>query len=295
MKISSLSYSLRDAFRSLWRNRVMTLASVATVAISLLILGATWLLVLNTEYLAEYMESELEINVYLKNDIPREEALAMQDMLAMIPGVAEIVFVPKEEGLKGLEERFGEDTDLLEALGDRNPLPDVYRMKAVSASDVPFIAKTTAELEKVENVRYGQGLVERLLSLTNWMRTAGVVIILAIALAAVFLIATTIRLTVFARRREITIMKLVGATNWYIRWPFFLEGMIIGFTGALTAVGLLNLFYGELTKNIALTISFLPVMTDRVIITGIFKNLLLIGTSLGALGSAISLRRFLKV
>jgi len=144
-------------------------------------------------------------------------------------------------------------------------------------------------------VRYGQGLVEKLLSLTHWLRTAGLVIIAAIALAAIFLIATTIRLTVFARRREIGIMKLVGATNWYIRWPFFLEGMMIGFLGAAVAVAAIHIFYGKLTQNIALTISFLPVMKDTAVLYDIYKNLIIMGTALGALGSAISLRRFLKV
>lgn len=273
----------------------MSIASVATVAISLLILGSAWLLVINTNYLAAVMESELEINVYINQDVPREQAAAMKDVFAGIDGVAEVIFVPREEGLKLLEERFGEETNLLAALGDRNPLPDVYRIKAAEASAVPAIASKAGELENVENVRYGQGMVEKLLSLTNWLRTAGVVIIFAIAIAAVFLIATSIRLTVFARRREVAIMKLVGATNWYIRWPFFLEGMIIGLSGALIAVGLLNLFYSELTKNIAMTINFLPIITEKQTIYGIFKNLLIIGTCLGAIGSAISLRRFLKV
>ncbi|MHB8158233.1 MAG: permease-like cell division protein FtsX, partial [Desulfocucumaceae bacterium] len=220
MKLSSISYSVRDAFRSLWRNKFMTAASIATVAISLLILGSAWLLVINSNYLAEMMESELEINIYLKDEVPREEADALKSVIAAIPGVAEAIFVPREEGLKTLEDRFGESTDLLQALGDKNPLPDVYRVKAADAASVPEIARLAAEMEKVETVRYGQGMVEKLLLLTKWLRTAGVVVIIAIALAAVFLIATTIRLTVFARRREIGIMKLVGATNWYIRWPF---------------------------------------------------------------------------
>ena len=295
MKLSSISYSARDAFRSLWRNKFMTAASIATVAISLLILGSAWLLVINSNYLAEMMESELEINIYLKDEVPREEADALKSVIAAIPGVAETIFVPREEGLKTLEDRFGESTDLLQALGDKNPLPDVYRVKAADAASVPEIARLAAEMEKVETVRYGQGMVEKLLLLTKWLRTAGVIVIIAIALAAVFLIATTIRLTVFARRREIGIMKLVGATNWYIRWPFFLEGMIIGLTGALIAVGAINLFYGRLTENIALTISFLPVMKDKTIMYGIFRNLFIMGTALGALGSAISLRRFLRI
>jgi len=271
------------------------MASMATVAISLLILGFSWLLVLNAQYLATTIESELEINVYINQEVTREEALNMKTKFEALDGVAEIVFVPKEEGLKILEERFGEDTSIAQTLGGANPLPDLYRLKAVEASGVPQLAQAAGELEGVENVRYGQGMVEKLLSLTRWLRTAGLVIIFSVGLAAIFLIATTIRLTVFARRREVGIMKLVGATNWYIRWPFFLEGMIIGLVGALLAIGGLHVFYSGIIKNISLTVSFLPIMTDKGLILDIYQNLLLIGAILGAMGSAISLRRFLKV
>lgn len=294
MRLSSIQYAIRDAFRSLWRNKFMSMASIATVAISLLILGASWLLVINTQYLATVMESELEINVYLNLDVEREKALEMETSFAGVSGVEQVTFISKEEGLKKLEERFGQEANLLQALGDNNPLPDMYRLKALEANQVPNIAQAAEKIPGVEMVRYGQGMVERLLALTQWLRTAGVVIIIAIALAAVFLIATTIRLTVFARRREITIMKLVGATNWYIRWPFFLEGMIIGLTGAIIAVTCLNFFYSQLTSNIALTISFLNILTDTTVIYSVYKNLLIMGTVLGAMGSAISLRKFLK-
>lgn len=295
MKISSFQYAFRDAMRSLWRNRFMSLASIATVAISLLILGAAWLLVINTDYLASVMESELEINVYLNLDIEREKAVDMKKVFTEVPGVEEATFISKEEGLKKLEERFGEEANLLQALGDNNPLPDMYRLKALEAAQVPYIAQETEKIEGVEMVRYGQGMVEKLLALTQWLRTIGVVIIFAIALAAIFLIATTIRITVFARRREITIMKLVGATNWYIRWPFFLEGMTIGLIGAVIAVACLHFFYSQLMANIALTISFLNILADTKVIYPVYKNLLIMGTVLGAMGSAISLRKFLKV
>lgn len=295
MKLSSISYAFRDAFRSLRRNKLMSLASVATVAISLLILGCAWLLVVNTHYLAATMESELEINVYLKTEITREQALEMKEQFQALSGVAALTFVPKEEGLKSLEERFGKDTNLLEALGGNNPLPDIYRIKADMAQQVPVIAAAAQEIEGVDKVRYGQGMVEKLLSLTQWLRSVGLIAIIATSLAAIFLIATSIRLTVFARRREIGIMKLVGATNWYIRWPFFLEGIIVGLTGALIAVGALHFFYLQLSRNIALTVSFITIMSDTSVLLVIYRNLLFLGTFIGAMGSAISLRRFLKV
>ncbi len=295
MRISSFQYALRDACRSLWRNKFMSLASVATVAISLVILGGAWLLVLNTQNLATAMESELEVNLYLKQDLTREQALGMKDQFAAIPGVDTTTYVPKEEGLKILEDRLGEDTNLLQALDGNNPLPDIYRLKSKDATLVPQIAAEAAQIAGVEKVRYGQGMVEKLLSLTDWLRTVGILVIIAIALAALFLIATTIRITVFARRREVSIMKLVGATNWYIRWPFFLEGMMIGLLGALIAVGFLQLLYSQLLKNVAMMVSFLPIISDAGSLLRLYEILLFSGTLLGAIGSAISLRKFLKV
>lgn len=295
MKLSSLSYAFRDAFRSLRRNKLMSLASVATVAISLLILGCAWLLVVNTHYLATAMESELEVNIYLQKDITAEQAQNMKRNFETLPGVAILTFISKEDGLKSLEERFGKDTNLLQALGGNNPLPDMYRIKANDAQQVPNIAVAAQQVQGVEKVRYGQGMVEKLLSLTQWLRSVGLVVIIATSLAAIFLIATSIRLTVFARRREIGIMKMVGATNWYIRWPFFLEGMIIGLVGAVIAVASLHFFYLQLAKNITLTVNFISVMSDAGVLFTIYRNLLFMGTLIGAMGSAISLHRFLKV
>ncbi len=295
MRLSSMGYALRDALRSMWRNKFMSMASMATVAISLTILGFAWLLVVNTQYLTTVMEAELEINVYLKDEITRDQAVQMKSAFAQIPGVAEAVFVPKEEGLKSLEERFGGESELVRVLGDSNPLPDVYRLKTVDAEHVPPAAAAVLGMPGVDDVRYGKGLVEKLLSLTQWLHMFGVIAILAVGLAAVFLIATTIRITVFARRREVAIMKLVGATDWYIRWPFFLEGMIIGLVGALCAVLCIFVVYSQLVKNITMTVNFLPVITDSSVITSLYQTLLLMGASLGALGSAISLHRFLKI
>lgn len=295
MKLSSMQYAIRDAFRSMKRNKVMSVASIVTVAISLLILGCAWLLVLNSHYLVGVMESELEINAYLNKIVTREEALNLRRQFEAIDGVEQVTFVSKEEGLKGIQERFGEGFNILEVMGEKNPLPDMYRLKAKVAEEVPQIAEKVNKISQVESVRYGQGTVEKLLAFTRWARTLGVTVVIAVGLAAIFLIATTIKLTVFTRRREISIKKLVGATNWYIRWPFFLEGMMIGFVGAALAVLALHFFYSQLVQNIMLTVNFLPVLRDTTSIYNVYKNLLIIGTLLGAVGSAISLRRFLKV
>lgn len=273
----------------------MSLASSITVAISMMILGFALLLVLNADYLASKVESDLEISVFIKDDVTRDAALALENELKDIPGVDKLTFVTKEEALQELEVKFGEDADILAALGGTNPLPDSYYIKASQAEMVPALSEALAKVDGVEKVRYGQGMVERLLAVTKWMRQAGFVAIVAISIASVFLIATTVRITVFARRKEVGIMKYVGAANWYIRLPFFIEGMLIGLFGSLTAVASLSYAYSILIKNMALSLAFIPLISDQIMLYKVFGSLVLMGTGLGALGSAVSVHRFLKV
>jgi cell division transport system permease protein len=143
-------------------------------------------------------------------------------------------------------------------------------------------------------VRYGQGVVDKLLELTYWIRLVGLAIVALLGLCSIFLIATTIRLTLFARRREIGIMKMVGATDWYVRWPFLLEGVILGATGALLAIALLYLSYRTLASKIMETLPFLPLMNSTLVLLQLFGGLLATGAVLGMVGSLISVHRYLQ-
>ena len=292
---SSIRYSFRDAFRCFTRHFGMTLASIITVAISLLILGSTLLLVLNTQYIADTMESQVEINVFLHEHISRQDALAFGEKLKAMDSVNALEFIPKEDALAMMEERFGEDVDITKALGGNNPLPDSYRVKATDVELVGTLAAAIEGMEEVESLRYGKDLVDKLVAFTNWVRNAGVAIIVGILFAGLFLISTTIRLTVFARKKEINIMKYVGATNWFIRAPFFLEGMLIGLIGGLLAVVSLYFGYATAVTHATASIPFFSLMTDKAILYQIFSGLLIGGTILGALGSMIAVRKYLNV
>jgi len=295
MKLRNLRYFFREAFRSIFRNGWMSVASVATVTVSLIILGAFVLVVANTNYIASQMESDVEIAAYLEVDTPREETEAIKDSVAELPGVAEVELVPKEEGLEQLSRQFGEDHDLVAAIGGENPLPDYILVKAEQPERVPALAKQIEQMDKVESVDYGQGVVERLFSLTNWIRVGGLVTIGLLAAATVFLIAITIRLTIFARKKEIEIMQCVGAGRWFIRAPFFLEGLFLGLSGSLAASLVLYFSYNMLVEKINSTLSFLPVVTDINLLIHILLIVLVAGPFVGAVGSMFSLRRFLQV
>ena len=295
MRLSSIGYVTRDGFRNLWRNKMMSIASISTVAISLFLLGCVWLFVQNVNNMVVTVESELEINAYLLEDFTRESSQTLVDAIGEYEGVAQVTFVPKEEGILLLESRFGGEADLAGTVGEHNPLPDMIQVKAQRPELVPALAQRLGGLEGIDQVRYGQGTVEKLLQTADWVERAGFFGLIGISLAAVFLISTSIRLTVFSRRDEIYIMRLVGATNWYIRWPFLIEGLFIGILGSLLAIGALYLGYNQLVEYMTTSLTFIPVVSDTASLLLIGRNILLYGAGLGLLGSFLSVFRYLRV
>ncbi len=286
---------MQEVGRSLKHNSLLNFAAVGTTAISLLVLGVGLLLVINTNQIARTVESNIEIMVFLKEDVSQKEAMAMEPLLKSVSGVKEAEFIPREEGLASLEGWMGQGTDIRDTLGDKNPLPDAYKIKTRDPQEVDAAAAKIGRLPGVEKVRYEQEVVNKLFKLNNWVRIIGLTVIVLLGICAVFLIATTTRLTLFARRREISIMKYVGATDWFVRWPFLLEGIILGCVGALLAVGILYFSYGMLTAKLQETIPFLPLVSGGGQLLLIFEGLLAGGVVLGAIGSTISVRKYLSV
>jgi len=287
-------YIFQEVGRSLIRNSLLNFAAVGTTAISLFVLGVGVLLVINTNEIAKTIESDIEIMVYMRHNLAEEDALTLEPLIDNISGVQEITFISRDEALKSLVKQFGDEVD--ESVGEENPLPDTIKVKISDPREVNKIAAEIEDLPGVESVRYGgQDFVKKLFSLTNWVRIIGLLLITLLGLCGIFLIATTTRLTIFARRREINIMKYVGATDWFVRWPFLLEGIILGFFGALLAVGVLYFSYGALIAKIQETISFLPLVNSSAVLFRIFEGLLAIGIVMGAVGSTFSVRRYLRV
>jgi cell division transport system permease protein len=259
-----------------------------------LVLGVGMLLMINVHHIANTVESNVEIMVYLKDDISEDEASSMEPIFYRVSGVEEVFFIPPDEGLELLEGWMGEGSDL-GSLSEENFLPNAYKVKTGDPHEVGDAAAEIERVPGVEKVRYEQGVVEKLFALTNWVRIIGLIVIVLLAASAIFLIATTTRLTFFARSREINIMKYVGATDWFVRWPFLLEGVILGCIGALLTVGILYLSYGMLTVKLQQTITFLPLVTDSNDMLTIYGVLLGLGVLLGAIGSSISMRKYLRV
>lgn len=295
MKIRTLEYFVKEAAISLKRNNLMSFASITTVAISLVILGLFLIMVMNLNNMAAHLESQVQINVYLEDNLSEAERYEIGNNIKKIKGVEEITFVTKDEAIERFRERLGEQKYLLDALDDANPLPYSYEVKLTLPEQVKSAATEIAEYPGVKTAKFGQEAIEQLFKLTHMIRVFGVVLILFLVFATLFIISNTIRLTVFARRKEIGIMKYVGATDWFIRWPFIMEGMALGFGGALIATLVLRTSYSAITNQIYQSFMFLPLIPQYPFLTNLTILLIVLGMIIGALGSAISLKKFMKV
>ncbi|NMA54946.1 MAG: ABC transporter permease [Firmicutes bacterium] len=295
MRFSTWEFYLREAGRSLIRNRFMTLASIATVALSLLILGAFLLGAANLNHIASTLESQVEVSAYLDEKLGPEEIEAISAQVQRLPGIRQVNFVSKEEALERLKEQFGERRDLLTSVEKNNPLRNALEVRTQTPADVKPVVDGLKKLAGVAKVSYKEEIIERLFALTKAIRFTGLAVIILLAGATVFLISNTIRLTVFARRREIAIMKLVGATDWFIRWPFVLEGLCLGLLGSIPALILVVRFYHWLAAGVYETLPFIPLLHPASVLNRLQPLLVGLGILVGALGSAISMHRFLRV
>ncbi|MDD3890245.1 MAG: permease-like cell division protein FtsX [Syntrophomonadaceae bacterium] len=294
MRAGSIFYFFREAFKSLSRNKLLSFATISTISVCILIIGIAVLITLNTGNFITQLESDVEIVAYMDKDLTSESVTDIGEQIKEIQGVKAINFVPRDDALKKLQKNIGgKEYDLKATLG-KNPLPDTYEIKASNPHDVASIAGEVGKISGVYKVNYGKGFVEKLFNATRWIRIISLVFIALLVLGAIFLIATTIRLAIFARRKEIYLMKLIGSTDWFIRWPFIIEGILLGVLGAVVSIAILLAAYSSLLNSIE-TMSFLPLITSSSILRNFYLSLLAAGGVLGVLGTFISINRFLDV
>jgi cell division transport system permease protein len=287
-----VKFFLGEVLRNFSRNAGMQITAIGTVAITIILLGLFLFVRAALADVGARLLDQIEISAYLRPDATSAQVSAIGRYLAQDPRVASAKYVPKREGLAELrtQTRGAIDTALL----TENPLPDKFRIKARVPEDVAAVAATVRRLSGVANVVYGQKIVQRLLQLGAVLRRVGIGVIAVFLAVAGIIISNTIRLTVFARRREIAIMQLVGATNTYIRLPFICEGMLDGVLGALVAIGLLAIARVTLWPRLLEALPWIAMSAAPVDPRILAAELLLVGAAVGILASWISVGRHLR-
>jgi len=273
----------------------MSFASIGTVAVSLFVLGIVFILVMNMTKMASALESQVQISVYLSDEVSDDSRKELEKKLQSMNRISKVEYINKTQALKILQDRLGEQKKILDALGDTNPLPNSFLVTVKSADDVKKTAEQISKLAGVEEVKFGQDVAANLFDLTHLIRLFGLILMLLLTFATIFIISNTIRLTVFARQKEIAIMKYVGATDWFIRIPFILEGTCLGLVGGGISAIALRSFYSAAVTKIYSTLAFLPMIEQYPFINYLTVGIIFSGIAIGILGSTISLKKFLEV
>ncbi|MGN5456470.1 MAG: permease-like cell division protein FtsX [Candidatus Kurthia intestinigallinarum] len=294
MAIKTWIRHLRDSFISIWRNRWMSLASVGAVTVTLLLVGVFVALILNVNKIASDFEKDVEVKVLIDTTMKETKALALAQKVKKLPDVAEVRYSSKEDELQKVVDDFGEDLSLVD---QENPLHNVLYVKATEPQKTADVARQIDALKGTSEVLYGKGKIDKFFQMVDTTRTIGLVFIVALVLMAVFLISNTIKLTIAARQHEIEIMKLVGATNNYVRVPFMLEGMWLGLFGAVLPIIAVAAGYMSLYERLS------PIVQNEVFsfleptnfLLRLSVILLAMGVVIGIFGSAMSIRKYLAV
>ena len=291
-----VGYFFSETFTNLRRNLLMTIAAISTVAISLLLLGGVAILHLAVRNMTFNWEAKVEISTYLRDDITPGELETLQSDVANMPQVQNVTYVSKTEALEEFKNLYPNQPELYEPLSEES-LPASLRIKLVDADDTEAVAALVRGRPGVEEVRFGGELIKTLLRVNSLLRTITLVLSVILMAAAAALIANTIRLGIFARRDEIGVMKLVGATKWFVRIPFMLEGLFAALVGAVISGAIVlaaNLFLFPKMGEAFLFLEQVFSFTSGEI-TQVLLGLAIGGAAVGLIGSSMALRRFLEV
>ncbi|WP_163193750.1 permease-like cell division protein FtsX [Clostridium thermarum] len=298
MKISTFKHFTVDAFKSLKRNLTISFASVITVAATLFIFGVFLLVMDNANALMASIESKVEIKVFLDEDITLTDQRDIEVTLKNSTEVQEVIYESKSQALENMKEIMGEGNEALLSGYDENnhPFPAAFIVRLKSPEYANTVSDRVKDMPGVDSIGNDRELIEGILAISKALKWIGLFIFLLLGGVSLFLIVNTIRLTVFSRRREIGIMKFVGATDWFIRWPFVIEGVVIGVIGAAVSVGSLYYVYSYAVKGITSgTLIMIKLINPSYVFNTISWQFVAAGAAIGAVGSVIALRKFLVV
>lgn len=294
--MSSLLYNIKQGFTQIFRNKGMSLASMFSIIAMLFILGIFFAIMVNLNLFTEVVKQDYDqVEVYLEETVTEDQAKEIMTTIETHGGVDGVEYRSQEEALLIMKERWGESGYLLDSLGE-NPLPASILIGVASIEDATSVSEYASSIEGVEDIQYYKETVEKLTAVTKWLQIGALVVMAFLIVVCVVVVSNTIKLTVFARSREIKIMKYVGATNWFIRGPFMMEGIALGIISAVVSTGLMTLLYSNVLKligNQIIAIVSTPLISASYMAVNMLIIFLVLGISVGAWGSIVSMRKFL--
>ncbi len=299
MKLSSFRYLVGQGFDNVWKNRVMAFASFCVLLVSLLLVGIATLFYININSIIGGIEDKNEVIIYLLDDTTDEQIEEMQSKLSIMENVSAVSLYTREEAFEDLKTKMTDSSEIFDSLGDDNPLPDAFRIRVTDISKMQETVAATERMDCVEYVSSPDSFVELLTELRRVVGIVAVAIIAALLIVSMVIISNTTRASVFARRREISIMQSVGATKAFIRFPFFIEGMINGFMAGVFATLLTWFSYDSLVQligkfDVLKTIGMGSIIPYNDIAIPVMLAYIFAGALIGAIGSVLSTRAHLK-
>jgi cell division transport system permease protein len=294
--MSRIFYNIKQALQQIVRYKTTTIASVFAITAMMLILGLFFTLAVNVNLFTEMIKRDYDtVEVFLKDDVKDDQAKQIMNEITGIPGVSDVTFRTKTEALEIMRDRWGSSGYLLDSLGG-NPLPNSILVTVTSLEAADQVNEAASKVSGVESTKYYKETVDKLARVTNFLQLGSLVIMAFLVIISIVVVSNMIKLTVFARAREISIMKYVGATNWFIRGPFLVEGIIIGVVSALISVGIVYILYSNIVESIGtkvMTILSSPLVPGDYLILNLIIIFLALGIGIGSTGSIISMRKFL--
>ena len=296
MRAKTITYFCEEGAKGFWVNGLMSVASVFIVVASLLILGIYLAFSLNINYIGQQFESQYEIRAFIESGTGPERVEEIKNEIGKIASVKSVEVISAQKALEDYREELGDQARILDGLEDDNPLRDSVKITLTDLNAASAVAKKAEAINDVAWVKNSKDVMQNMLKLTSSIRHGSMILMILLSIVAVFIISNAIRMTVFARRRDIGIAKFLGATDWFIRWPFIVEGIIIGIVGAVIALALVIPGYSYIYSSLnSLAGNAVKFYTTKVIVKEIAVWFFGIGALLGAFGSGISLGRYLRV
>ncbi len=290
MRFSSVKYLLTEGFRNVWKNWMMSVASIGILILCLLLTGAAALFSINVRHALNSIESQNSVTIYLKDEVDTEGAMQIGEQLKMLSNIASCSFYSKEEAVEKFKDELG---SIFEGIKDKNPFPHAFHVTLVDISKYKETVEQIMQVDGVDSVVNRSELFEKLTQFDKLISMSGVFIIIVLGLVSLFILSNTIKLTMYSRRFEISIMKSVGATDWFVRIPFIVEGMIIGIISAIISATVLKFIYDIIINYINRMIPFSHIPFQSVSLS-IFFSFVAAGISFGLIGGLISISKYLK-